>query len=90
VDSFYRTDAFPGTAARMARYEQEAPALAEAACLAMGWRWRGARITHLVYATCTGFARARLDHWLIRRFGLPGCRAQRRRLHGLPGGDQRA
>ena len=29
-------DRFPGTAERMARYEAEAPALAEAACDALG------------------------------------------------------
>ncbi len=72
VDGFYRLDAFPGTAARMARYEAEAPALAEAACEAMGLAEEGPRITHLVTATCTGFAAPGLDHWLIRRYGLPG------------------
>jgi len=69
---FYRLDHFPGTAARMARYEAEAPALAEQACLALGLEGQGASVTHLILATCTGFAAPGLDHWLIRRFGLRG------------------
>lgn len=68
---FYRTDRFPGTAERMARYEAEAPALAERACLDLGLEEDGPRVTHLILATCTGFAAPGLDHWLIRRFGLP-------------------
>jgi predicted naringenin-chalcone synthase len=69
---FYRLDRFPSTGARMARYEAEAPALAEEACLALGLEAEGASITHLILATCTGFAAPGLDHWLIRRFGMPG------------------
>ncbi|MBX9750666.1 MAG: type III polyketide synthase [Roseococcus sp.] len=69
---FYRLDRFPGTAARMARYETEAPALAERACLALGLEREGASVTHLVLATCTGFAAPGLDHWLMRRFGMAG------------------
>jgi alpha-pyrone synthase len=69
---FYRLDRFPSTGERMARYEAEAPALAEAACLALDLEHEGPRVTHLVLATCTGFAAPGLDHWLIRRFGLPG------------------
>ena len=69
---FYRLDRFPSTGARMARFEAEAPALAEAACLALGLEAEGRRLTHLILATCTGFAAPGLDHWLIRRFGLPG------------------
>lgn len=70
---FYRLDRFPSTGARMARYEAEAPALAEAAGLALDLEREGPRVTHLVMATCTGFAAPGLDHWLIRRFGLPGA-----------------
>ena len=33
---FYRLERFPSTGERMARYEAEAPALAEQACLALG------------------------------------------------------
>nr|WP_242482045.1 type III polyketide synthase [Paracraurococcus ruber] len=72
VDGFYRTDRFPSTGQRMARYEAEAPALAEAACDALGLAAEGPRITHLVLASCTGFAAPGLDHWIINRFGLPG------------------
>jgi len=68
---FYRLDRFPSTGARMARFEREAPALAEAACIAAGLDADGDRITHLILATCTGFAAPGLDHWLIGRFGLP-------------------
>jgi alpha-pyrone synthase len=69
---FYRTDRFPTTGERMARYEADAPALAEEACAALGLEAEGPRVTHLILATCTGFAAPGLDHWLIRRFGLPG------------------
>jgi predicted naringenin-chalcone synthase len=72
MDGFYRLDRFPGTGARMARYEAEAPALAEAAGLALGLGREGPGLTHLILATCTGFAAPGLDHWIIRRFGLPG------------------
>ena len=69
---FYRLDRFPGTAERMARYETEAPALAEAACLALGFAERVPAITHLIFASCTGFVAPGLDQWLIHRFGLGG------------------
>jgi predicted naringenin-chalcone synthase len=72
TDEFYLLDRFPTTRERMARYEREAPALAEAACLALGLEEEGPGITHLVWATCTGFAAPGLDHWLIQRFRLPG------------------
>ena len=72
VDGFYRIDRFPSTGTRMARYEAEAPALAEAAGLALGLEREGPGITHLILASCTGFAAPGLDHWLIHRFGLPG------------------
>ena len=68
---FYSLDRFPSTGERMARYEAEAPALAEAACLAVGLEAEGPGITHLILATCTGFAAPGVDHWLIRRFNLP-------------------
>jgi predicted naringenin-chalcone synthase len=72
TDGFYDRDRYPSTGARMARFEADAPALAEAACDALGLEAEGPRITHLVFATCTGFAAPGLDHWLIRRYGLPG------------------
>ena len=72
MSGFYRVGSLPSTGARMARFEAEAPALAEEACLDLGLEREGPGITHLVLATCTGFAAPGLDHWLIRRFGLPG------------------
>ena len=70
TDEFYRVDRFPGTAERMARYEAEAPALAEAACDALGLADEAPGITHLILATCTGFVAPGLDHHLIRRYGI--------------------
>jgi alpha-pyrone synthase len=72
TDGFYSQACFPSTGRRMARYEAEAPALAEAACDALDLEREGSRITHLILATCTGFVAPGLDHWLIRRYGLPG------------------
>ena len=72
TNGFYEWERFPSTGARMARFEAEAPALAEAACDALGLDGEGPRVTHIILATCTGFAAPGLDHWLIRRYGLPG------------------
>ncbi len=69
---FYRIGRFPSTGARMARYERDAPALAEAALDRLGLAEEGPRVTHLILATCTGFAAPGLDHWIIGRYGLPG------------------
>lgn len=68
---FYRDDRFPSTGERMARYEAEAPALAEQAGLAVGLEREGPGITHFILASCTGFAAPGVDHWLMRRFNLP-------------------
>jgi predicted naringenin-chalcone synthase len=73
VEGFYRRGAFPSTAARMARFERDAPALVDAALrdlerrLDPGWQ---AGVTHLVITTCTGFAAPGLDAYLVRRHGL--------------------
>jgi len=72
TDDFYLLERFPSTGARMARYEAEAPALAETAGLALGLEEEGPGITHLILASCTGFAAPGLDHWIIDRFRLPG------------------
>jgi alpha-pyrone synthase len=63
---------FPSTRTRMTRYEAAAPALAEAALERLGLADEGPRITHLVFATCTGFAAPGLDHWVIDRYRIPG------------------
>ncbi|MGG5819691.1 type III polyketide synthase [Falsiroseomonas sp. HW251] len=69
---FYRAgSAFPTTRARMARYEAEAPVLADAAFASLGLETEAAGITHLVLATCTGFVAPGLDRHLVERHGLP-------------------
>lgn len=69
---FYRAgEAFPSTRARMARYEAEAPALADLAFARLGLAAEAPRITHLVLATCTGFVAPGLDRHLVERHGLP-------------------
>jgi predicted naringenin-chalcone synthase len=69
---FYRQgEAFPSTRARMARYEAEAPNLADAAFARLGLAHEAPRITHLVVATCTGFVAPGLDRHLVERHGLP-------------------
>jgi predicted naringenin-chalcone synthase len=69
---FYRTGAgFPTTRARMARYEAEAPALADAALARLGFAQDAPRVTHLVVATCTGFVAPFLDRHLVQRHGVP-------------------
>lgn len=70
---FYESgQAFPTTRARMARYEAAAPALAEAALERLGLAQEGPRLTHLIFATCTGFVAPGLDQWAMSRFGIPG------------------
>jgi predicted naringenin-chalcone synthase len=70
AEEFYRHDAFPSTAQRMARFQ--APAL-ELACAAVDRLDLGAeraRITHLIVASCTGFTAPGLDFQLMRAAGL--------------------
>ncbi|WP_137126127.1 type III polyketide synthase [Roseomonas sp. HF4] len=64
--------AFPSTKTRMQRYEAAAPALAEAALDALGLGEEAPRVTHIVFASCTGFAAPGLDHWIINRYGIRG------------------
>lgn len=65
-------DNYPSTKTRMQRYERTAPALAEAALDRLGLDQEGRRVTHLILASCTGFAAPGLDHWIINRFGIRG------------------
>lgn len=62
----------PGTGDRMLRYRQVAPGLAEEACRDALVRSavEGARITHLVTVSCTGFHAPGVDIELVRRLGL--------------------
>ncbi|PWS37410.1 type III polyketide synthase [Falsiroseomonas bella] len=81
---FYRAGAaFPTTRARMARYEAEAPALADAALARLGFAAEASRVTHLVVATCTGFVAPFLDRHLVERHGVP--RGVERTLVGFMG-----
>jgi predicted naringenin-chalcone synthase len=69
---FYRQGgAFPSTRDRMARWEGEAPGLADAALERLGLREEAPGITHIIVATCTGFVAPGLDRHIITRFGLP-------------------
>jgi predicted naringenin-chalcone synthase len=69
--AFYRPGAFPTTAARMARYEAEAPALAVKAIARLDVD--PAEVTHLVVASCTGFMAPGLDQRIVALAGLdPG------------------
>ncbi len=73
-------DCGPTTQDRMARFELEAPPLAERACAnaLADCGENPARITHLVLSTCTGFFAPGLDSALLQRLALnPGiARAQ--------------
>ncbi len=73
VDGFYRRGAFPGTSARMDRFEHEAPILALRAieALDLGGRER-AMVTHLIVVSCTGFSAPGLDFQIMREAGLHG------------------
>jgi alpha-pyrone synthase len=70
---FYRRGRFPGTAARMERYEAEALPLATQAVDRLaetegpGW---SAGISHLILTSCTGFMAPGLDAALAARLGL--------------------
>lgn len=70
----YRPGAFPGTAERMAVYGPEAFALALSAVHALApadeLAARLARVSHVVLASCTGFAAPGLDVKLVDALGL--------------------
>lgn len=67
AQGFYRRGAFPGTAARMRRYETDALALALDAIGKLGDL---PDITHVIVASCTGFSAPGLDLQLVRHLGL--------------------
>ena len=68
AEGFFNRGQFPATAARMARYEQDAIALATRAVMALGED--PARFTHIVVASCTGFTAPGLDQMLAARLGM--------------------
>ena len=70
---FYPRGNFPGTSARMALYETEAPRLAMRAVAALKTEVPTGMldgITHLVVASCTGFTAPGLDLQLVTALGL--------------------
>jgi predicted naringenin-chalcone synthase len=72
-DGFYGRGIFPGTAARMARFETDALDLACRAVAALGIEAIRETITHLVVASCTGFTAPGLDQQLMHALDLdPG------------------
>jgi predicted naringenin-chalcone synthase len=71
ANGFYRGGDFPDTAARMRRFEQHAPALAQAAVDRLQLGAECDRITHLLVTSCTGFSAPGLDLELVERCRLP-------------------
>ena len=69
-EDFYRRGRFPDTAQRMARYDREALALARRAVANLGLDFEADEITHLIVASCTGFAAPGLDLQLMAQLGL--------------------
>lgn len=69
-NGFYRRGAFPGTAARMRKYEACAPALAVEAVEKLLKKEDRAAITHLIVTSCTGFSAPGIDLALVERCGL--------------------
>jgi predicted naringenin-chalcone synthase len=73
TEGFYTPGKFPGTAARMARFEKTAPLIAADALAALGLEGERERITHLVVASCTGFIAPGIDQLIVKAAGLnPG------------------
>jgi alpha-pyrone synthase len=70
VDGFYALGSFPSTAARMQRYERDAPMLAAKAVERLDLGATAEHITHLVVATCTGLSAPGIDFEVMRRCNL--------------------
>lgn len=70
-EGFYRRGEFPGTAARMRRFEPEALQLALEAIARLDIAADRTRITHLIVASCTGFTAPGLDFQIMRAACLP-------------------
>jgi len=71
AEGFYRRGDFPDTTARMVKFEQHAPLLAQKAVDMLQLGAERDRITHLVVTCCTGFSAPGLDLELIERCDLP-------------------
>lgn len=70
LDGFYRLGDFPGTGARMARFEAEGVTLCEAAVAELALTEDVRDVTHLLMVSCTGFVAPGIDQMLIGRLGL--------------------
>ena len=70
TDGFYRSGAFPDTAARMKKFEAFAPDLAVQAVEKLLADEDRSRITHIIVTSCTGFSAPGIDLALIERLGL--------------------
>lgn len=70
AEGFYRRGAFPSTATRMARFQPEALALSLRAIDALALGDECAAVTHLIVASCTGFAAPGLDFQIMQALGL--------------------
>lgn len=68
AEGFYTLGHFPGTAARMRRYETDALDLAIRAAEGLAGELSG--VTHLVAVSCTGMVAPGIDLALIEHFGL--------------------
>ena len=69
---FYRSGAFPSTAARMRFFERHAPLLAAQAVDRLALGDTRASVTHLIVTCCTGFSAPGLDLQILEHCGLPG------------------
>ncbi len=68
---FYTRGRFPGTGARMARYEEAARPLAIQAVEGLGLSSGGlSRISHVVVTSCTGFSAPGIDLQIVEALGL--------------------
>ncbi len=71
AEPFYARGNFPDTAARMRRFEQNAPELAQAAVDRLQLGAERDRVTHLIVTCCTGFSAPGIDLEIVERCGLP-------------------
>lgn len=69
-DRFYGLGDWPTTGARMRRYEEHAPELAQAAIAALSPDIAAEGITHMVVASCTGFIAPGLDQLIVAAAGI--------------------
>ncbi|HEV2557006.1 MAG TPA: type III polyketide synthase [Microvirga sp.] len=70
AQGFYGRGHFPGTAARMRRFEEHGLDLAKRAVAALDIAAERETITHLVVASCTGFTAPGIDQQLMRALEL--------------------